>query len=255
MYACGRFSEDPAVRIPGARIVEIGDRSGATMEDFRNAVTERTAAVFAMDGPGMIPMEDLAEEAHERGVGVIVDIAWALPPKENLRRFTQEAGADAVIVSGGKGLRGPQASGLILGRKALVDTCRAMASPNSRLGRPMKIGREVLVGMYAAVKHFVNGGAEETQRMAEYIVSALQDIPGITVALDKPASHVHMALSRTELRWNRDQIKAQMLSGDRPVKVRNSGPDGLRVNAGTLTEGHEILIAEKLQDVLSRARK
>lgn len=254
MYACGRFDEDPAVGIPGARIVEIGDQSGATMEDLQNAITDRTAAVFTgPSGPNMIPLKELTTVTHERGVGIIVDIAWALPPKENLWRFTEEDGADVVLVSGGKGLRGPQASGLILGRKAVVDACREMASPNSRLGRPMKIGREVLVGMYAAVKHFLNGGAERTQQMAAYIADALQDVQGISVKLDIPASHVHIQWPRNKLKWSRDQIQEHMMAGEPVVRVRRSGPTGIRVNAGTLTEGQEILVAEKLRDVFSDA--
>ena len=256
MYACGRFDEDPAVRIPGARIVEIGDRDGATLDDLQNAITDQTAAVFTdPSGPNMIPLKDLTAVAHERDVGVIVDIAWALPPKENLWRFTEEDGADVVLVSGGKGLRGPQASGLILGKKAVVDACRAMASPNSRLGRPMKIGREVLVGMYAAVKHFVNGGAEQTQKMAAYIAEALQDIAGISVTVDASASHVHIHWSRNKLKWSRDHIQEKMLTGEPAIKVRRNGPDGIRVNAGTLTEGQEIPVAERLRDVFSNAMK
>jgi L-seryl-tRNA(Ser) seleniumtransferase len=147
---CDHFGEDAAIRIPGARMVEIGDRKGATEEQLEKAITARTAAVF-MTPPreGMVPLEKLVRIAHGHGVGVIVDIAWSLPPKEHLWSFTRDYGADVVLVSGGKGLRGPQASGLILGRKAVVDACRNMISPHCRIGRPMKVGREAMVGMAA----------------------------------------------------------------------------------------------------------
>ena len=213
LHACDRFGEEVAIKIPGARIVEIGDKTGARVEDLQDAITDRTAAVFTTPPkPGMIPLEHIAEVARGKGVGVIVDIAWDLPPKENLWRFTVEGGADVVLVSGGKGLRGPQASGLILGKKEVVDVCRAMVPPYGHLGRPMKIGREVLVGTYAAVKYFLNGGAERTQQMAEYIAAAVGDIQGIVVDLDKPASLIHISWSRSKPRGLRDQIKETMLS-------------------------------------------
>jgi len=256
LQRCDRFGEDPAIRIPGARIVEIGDRQGATEQDLREAITSRTAAVFTTPlREGMIPLETMVRIARESGVGVIVDIAWSLPPKEHLWSFTRDLGADVVIVSGGKGLRGPQGTGLILGRKEVVDACRSMVPPHCRIGRPMKVGREAMIGVYAAVRHFLSGGAEATQRMAEFIATELRDIPGLAVRVDEAASHVHLNLSPTRFQLTRDQIKEGLLGEEPRILVRDSGPHGIRVSAGTLAEGHEQLVARRLKELLSGAQE
>jgi len=251
VHRCDRFGEDAAIQIPGARIIAIGDKSGACEEEYQKALTTETAAVFTTPTrSGMIPMETWVRIAHERGIPVIVDVAWSVPPKEHLWKFTRDYGADAVVVSGGKGLRGPQGSGLILGRKVLVEACRNLVAPHCRIGRPMKVGSETVAGIYAAVKHFLSGGAEATQEMAEYIASELAGIRGISVTVDKAASHVHLQFSRSRLRWQRDEIKKQLFEREPRVLVRDSGPSGIRVNAGTLSEGQERVVAARLKAVL-----
>jgi uncharacterized pyridoxal phosphate-dependent enzyme len=251
IHRCDRFGEDAAIRIPGAQMVEIGDRKGATEEQLEKAITPRTAAVFTSPSrEGMVPLEKLVRIAHDRGVGVIVDIAWSLPPKEHLWTLTRDHGADVVLVSGGKGLRGPQASGLILGRKAVVDACKNMVAPHCRIGRPMKVGREAMVGIYAAVKHFLNGGAEATQQMADYIAGELSGVPGLSIRVDEAASHVHLKLSPSRIQLTRDQVKERLLAEEPRILVRDSGPNGIRISAGTLSEGQEKLVARRLKEVL-----
>src|SRR4029079_19127671 len=103
---------------------------------------ERTACVLYFAGAhyatGALALEEVVDVAHERGVKVLVDAAPQIPPIANLWRFTRELGVDAAIFSGGKGLRGPQSSGLVLGRRDLVAACAANGPPNHSLGRPMK---------------------------------------------------------------------------------------------------------------------
>ncbi|BCB92113.1 hypothetical protein Psuf_094260 [Phytohabitans suffuscus] len=98
-----------------------------------------------------LPLEQVVDLAHEAGVPVIVDAAAQLPPVENLWHYTG-LGADLALFSGGKGPRGPQASGLVLGRRDLVDACRAHACPNHALGRTMKTSKENVLGLVAAVE-------------------------------------------------------------------------------------------------------
>ncbi len=256
LQRCDRFGEDQAIRIPGARIVEIGDQNGATEEELQRAITPQTAAVFTLPHrERKMPLEKIVRIAHDRGVGVIVDVAWSLPPKEHLWMFTRDCAADVIIVSGGKGLRGPQGSGLILGRKEVVEACQNMMAPHCRIGRPMKVGRETMLGLYAAVKHFLNGGAEATQRMAEYIASELTGIPNLSISVDKAASHVHLHFSQLWPGSTRDQLKTLLLQGDPGVLVRDSGPNGIRVNAGTLSEGQERLVATRIKTELASMAK
>jgi L-seryl-tRNA(Ser) seleniumtransferase len=98
-----------------------------------------------------LPLQAVLAVAHAAGVPVIVDAAAQLPPVENLWRYT-EAGADLVLFSGGKGLRGPQNSGLVLGRRDLVRACAAHSYPHHSLGRAMKTSKESIVGLVAAVE-------------------------------------------------------------------------------------------------------
>jgi D-glucosaminate-6-phosphate ammonia-lyase len=248
---CDRFDEDVAIRIPGARIVEIGDQNGATNADYENVLGDETAAVFTTPPrQGMIPLETTVRLAHERGVRVIVDVAWNVPPKENLWKFTREYDVDAVIVSGGKGLRGPQGSGLILGREALVRACQNMVAPHCRIGRPMKLGRETIAGIYAALKHFLNGGAEATQQMAERIARELAGIPGILIRVDGDKSHVYLQFLAPRATARRDFVKNQLIRREPRILVRSSGPDGIRVNAATLAEGQEMVVATQLRALL-----
>src|SRR5690606_15924451 len=153
-----RNGYDHAVRSVGVKMVEIGSVEHTDPAEMEAAINDKTALAFwtqgAMSGPGDIPIEQFIQIAHARGVPVLVDAAAQLPPVENLWRYTQ-MGADLVVFSGGKDLHGPQASGLILGRKDLIEACAVNGSPNASIGRPMKVGKEEMVGLLAAVKWYL----------------------------------------------------------------------------------------------------
>ena len=123
-----------------------------------------TAAVFYFAGThfgqAALALETVIETAHAAGRPVVVDAAAQLPPADNPWRFTRELGADLAIFSGGKGLRGPQSSGLVVGRADLIDLCRAQGAPNPRRGRAMKVGKEEMYGLLAAVERYLQGPEE-----------------------------------------------------------------------------------------------
>src|SRR5262249_35850724 len=144
------------------------------------AITDHTAAVLwpVIEALGVVSLEEVCRIAHERNVPVIVDAAAALPPAENLRRFVAE-GADVVVFSGGKGLQGPQASGILAGRAAIVEsvalqqqdmdvfaetwTWRARyldngvlkGPPHQGIGRGFKVGKEEAVGLMVALQRYL----------------------------------------------------------------------------------------------------
>ena len=156
VHRCQRNGYDYAARQTGARLVEIGMAHATQPWEFDAAVNARTACVLYFAGahyaPGALPLPDVIAAAHARGVPVLVDAAAQIPSVTNLWHFTRDLGADLAIFSGGKGLRGPQSSGLVLGRPDLVAACRANGNPNSAIGRPMKVGKEEMVGILAAVE-------------------------------------------------------------------------------------------------------
>ncbi len=181
---------DHAIRAAGLKIVEVGlpDRyAGAGVRDaeaweIADAITERTAAVFYVaDAQSRPSLPDVVAVAHRHGVPVIVDAAAQLPPQSNLRRFIEE-GADLVAISGGKALGGPQASGMLAGKRdlvmaaalqhldldvfwdmweppaGLIDKARLKGAPQHGIGRSCKAGKEEIVGLLTALELFITEG-------------------------------------------------------------------------------------------------
>ena len=149
---------DKALEAAGAKLKIIGDADGVLLFDLEGSFDERTAAVFFCPvdhyASAALPLKTVVEIAHAHGVPVIVDAAAQLPPMENLWRYTDE-GADMVVFSGGKTLRGPQASGLILGKRRYIEECRRFGAPMHGVCRSAKATKESMIGLYVAVKNFM----------------------------------------------------------------------------------------------------
>jgi L-seryl-tRNA(Ser) seleniumtransferase len=147
---------DFAVRQTGATLVEIGHTMETAPWELDAAITDRTAAVFYFAGDHLnhntLPLPQVVEQAHARGIPVVVDAAAQIPPVSNLRYFTQACGADIAIFSGGKGLNGPQNSGLVVGRADLIQAMTLNGPPHQRIGRPMKVSKDAIVGLVTAVE-------------------------------------------------------------------------------------------------------
>ncbi len=173
-----RNGYDYAVRQTGAKIIEIGTATGTTAQQLEDAITPQTAAIFWFQGimttPNDLPLPEVIRIAKAHHIPVVVDAAAQLPPVNNLWSFT-EMGVDLAIFSGGKDLRGPQSSGLILGRKDLVEACRLHSSPNANIGRPMKVGKEEILGLLAAVERYLHLDHEERSQYCEDAVKLWKD--------------------------------------------------------------------------------
>ncbi|MGA2666389.1 MAG: aminotransferase class V-fold PLP-dependent enzyme, partial [Nitrososphaerales archaeon] len=172
VQAMHRNMYDRGIELAGGRIVEVGTDERTTEKEFRDAFTERTAAVvyFVWDPQkGVLPLERVLAIAHERGVPVITDAAAELPPAENLTKYLR-MGSDLALFSGGKDIAGPNDTGLLLGRKDLVDICHrlgphsyAVVDPELNLyrrtivftGRPMKTSKEDVLGLIAALSEYL----------------------------------------------------------------------------------------------------
>lgn len=142
------------IGLTGAKIVRVEP----TIEGILEAINEHTAAVFLF--PSSLYEADLpkCEEVipilKKKGVTVVVDAAAQLPPRSNLWYYTRELGADLAVYSGGKHIQGPQSTGLIVGRSDLIQACRLASSPNARIGRAFKTGKEELAGFITALEIF-----------------------------------------------------------------------------------------------------
>lgn len=182
-----RILYDQAVLLAGARFVEVGVTSAAEISQLIAAITPRTAMVLyvaeAMPLRGSIALREVTRALEGTGIPVVVDAAAELPPRRNLRAFLDD-GADLVVVSGGKELRGPQSSGMILGRADLIEACSANAFPNYGIGRAMKTDRETIVGLVRAVELYLERDeAADLERwggMTDSMVRLLDAHPGLS---------------------------------------------------------------------------
>ena len=155
---CQHNAYDKAIEGAGARIVEIGDADETLAWELEGAITDQTAAVFYFASlkyaPAALSLEETIEIAHRYSVPVVVDAAAQLPPVENLWRFSQ-AGADMTIFSGGKTLCGPQASGLVVGKKEWIAACRKIGAPVHGVCRSSKVGREEMCALLVALEEYL----------------------------------------------------------------------------------------------------
>ncbi len=178
---CQRNAYDQAIRASGAAIVEIGDADETLPFELEGVLSEKTAAVFyfasSLYAHAAMPLAEAIRIAHEKGAPVVVDAAAQLPPVENLWAFTA-MGADLVIFSGGKTLKGPQDSGLMVGRKDLIEDCIRFGAPVHGICRSSKVSREGMIGLYMAVENYVAmdhaGHQEQLLAMARRFVEAME---------------------------------------------------------------------------------
>ena len=181
-----RIRYDQAVRLSGARFVEVGVTSWTGIEQVAGAITERTAGLFfsaeAAGLRGSLPLRDLAALARARGVPVLVDAAAELPPASNISRYLDE-GADLVVFSGGKEIGGPQSSGFVVGSAELIGFCRANAFPHYGVGRGMKTDKETVAGLIKAVELWVARDYDaifrEWQRIVDAVVEGVARLPDV----------------------------------------------------------------------------
>jgi L-seryl-tRNA(Ser) seleniumtransferase len=259
-----RNGYDFAVRQAGVKLVEIGF-SGATQPwELDAAIGERTAAVLYFAGAhferGALPLATVIEIAKKHDVPVIVDGAAQIPPVSNLRRYT-EMGAALAVFSGGKGLCGPQSSGLVVGRADLIEAIRLNGPPNQAIGRPMKVGKEEMVGLMAAVEWYFSldepALIQRYERQVARVVEAASRVPGVTAARDFPSEAgqpMPRALVRFDaerLGFDRDEVVRRLGEGDPYVEVSKSGADGIWINPQTLADGEETIVIDRLLAALA----
>lgn len=265
IHTMHRFPYDQAYRAAGAKMVEFGDYLFAHPWQLEGAINERTAAVAYLCAPfasnKVLPLNRVCEIAHARDVPVIVDAASMLPPRANLYRYLRD-GADMVVYSGGKGVRGPQGSGILVGRADLIEAAAAQASPAQFLGRGMKVAKEEVIGLVASLAAFVE--EDEAAEMAAYramaqkAVDALVELPGLRVTLEQDGTNylIPHAVIRFTDEWrgpSRDSIAAAMEHGSPQIHLHQlGGPLELAVDPLNLTEEETEVVIRRLGEELTR---
>jgi L-seryl-tRNA(Ser) seleniumtransferase len=284
---------DRAARALGARVVEVGlsDRfSGTGVRDVEAweisaAITERTVAVYYLAKPHALPpLAEVVAVAGAKGVPVVVDAAAELPPKENLRRFISE-GAALVAFSGGKAIGGPQASGILAGRRDLIaaaalqnldldvfldqfnppadfiDKRTLPGLPHHGIGRPCKVGKEEIAGLLTALRLFTgddDARAAQWGAISSALRAALTAVPGLDVAASDDARQSGIPYVTVRLQPRRGgigimELVARLEAGKPSVRCNlTRAADGVLVLSPVCLRQDQIShIAEKFQAALS----
>ena len=250
-----RNSYDWAIRMTGVRMVEVETRA-----DLNAAISDRTCLIAITgreDERNTIPVQEMIDVARARGIPTLVDAAAQRPDVPN--RYL-EMGADVVLYSGGKCLRGPQASGLVLGRKDILWAAFLNGAPHHALGRPMKAGKEEIMGLLAAVEAWLGGRDHDAEwRMwegyLETIRAAVADLPSVRTEIQQPGMSNHaptllISWDVDTLHCTPEQIYQELLDGDPPIQVHLHS-EGVRVMPYMMERGDDEIAAARLRELLS----
>lgn len=232
-----------------------------TEEDLVMNFNENTVGIyFAPTTPNGYISErtlnlcNVIEIAHKHNIPVIVDAAAQLPPKSNLWTFTQ-MGADMVTFSGGKDLAGPQASGLLVGKKEYLDIVSKIGFPNYDAGRLMKIGREEIVALYCAIKQYIENDEEKRLIWCEEQINLLRELLSGSEMFSVERCWPNQAgqpLPRAFVRINDnysmsgDELSKKLMEFNPSVFCFSENQKGVYINPMCMKNGDTNYIAEKI---------
>jgi L-seryl-tRNA(Ser) seleniumtransferase len=273
---------DSCIRLTGAKLVVV-----PTVDDLAGAITSQTAMIYTTWGDDE-RLQAILKIAKPAGVPVFLDQAGHIPPYSNLAR-TAQTGVDLFCISGGKGLRGPQVSGMLIGRKDLIEAARYNCSPwEGSICRPMKVSKEEIMGMLAALDYWSNPAVGATkmdawQKQMERISKLVSTVPGVETSIETPPSEKGNSYPTLTISWDKNkfgmtapQCSKKLRDGDPRIDVWAgfnysgvlaredldklydadwSGPNQLIIYSVTLQTGEELIVGNRIRQELERARK
>jgi L-seryl-tRNA(Ser) seleniumtransferase len=271
-----RYEYDHAIFLCGARITEV-----VTLDEYKHACAAGNAIMtnffnaaedeVGIAGTAQIGREEWLRVAHEHNIPCHLDAAADMPPISNLWKYTG-MGFDLVAFSGGKGMRGPQNAGLLLGKKHLTELAQQNNNPNVGVGRGMKVAKEQIVGMVAAVDWVLSHTEEsmqgDYQKRVDVVAAAVKGIPSVTTetVVPKIANHVPHLLIRfdpsvrgistqevlTVLREGKPSIELNPNSGQPPNQGIPSDANTLVVGVWMLQPGEDVIVGRRIREALTR---
>jgi uncharacterized pyridoxal phosphate-dependent enzyme len=270
----GRSAFDSAVRLTGAKL-----KVTRTQEELEAAIGPSTAMIYTtVLGERLQNAIALGKKAN---VPLLLDDAAGIPPIENLRLYGK-MGADLYCFSGGKGLAGPQCSGILLGRKDLIEAALANTSPwEGAVCRAMKVGKEEVMGCLAAVEAWTKMDLEalngQWNQRVKRIAALVETVPGVTTEIKIPVDgnrYPTLTVRWDEAAWNftvadcdrqlRDgEPRIEVLTASNPSLVPavvEKGPktpreNRLQIISMTMQPGEDLIVGRRLREILSAARK
>ena len=269
-----RVRYDRCMSIPGGKLVEVGDAEETRPEHIEAAIGPNTAGIhYLAPGdrlPGALPLEEVIRIGHSHNIPIIVDAAGEVYPTDKLSRYVK-MGAD-LVAYGAKYFGAVNSSGLLTGRKDLVDVARSHSfigfesADSNAFGRPMKIDRQEVVAVYAALREWLSMNHED--RFAGYevrVADMREELRGVSnIQLSDypeqgPVEGLLVKLDVTKLGKNAGDVVAERRAGNPSIWVRSPygrpdyyppGADSFAVRMQTLREGGEQIIAQRLIEIL-----
>jgi len=281
IMAGGRSAFDSAIRLAGAKLVLV-----ESPEEIANAINENTAMIYTTDLGEKLTRELAIAKGH--GVPMLLDDAAGIPPAENLKLYAQMK-IDLYTFSGGKGLQGPQCSGVLLGRKDLIDAALRNSSPwEGAVCRAMKVGKEEVIGCLTAVETWLKIDPkklyDEWNARVDRIAKLVETVPGVTTSVYVPDDgnrYPTLKISWDQQAWGFtitdcvQKLRAgdpviEVLGADNPSLVpavregiqkakptRKERPqvDHIELVSMTIQPGEEMIVGQRLREILNAARK
>jgi L-seryl-tRNA(Ser) seleniumtransferase len=254
-----RVGYDHAIRNAGVRLIEV-----ETKEELEKAINERTAMMFffnAADQRGKIHHEEFVALGKKQKVPTLNDAAADVPPVDNLWRYTKME-FDLVAFSGGKGIRGPQSAGLLLGRKDLIEAAKLNNSPNSdSLCRTNKVNKEEIVGMLVALEMFLARDHakvwDEWQGRCRRIAEALRGFEDVRTEVRVPqianaVPHLHVTWDTQGRRVSVSDVVKQLRDGQPSIEVNPSTGRQLVIGVWMMEPGEDAIVAERVRAILAK---
>ncbi len=276
----GRSAFDSAIRLCGVKLVVV-----KSVDDLKAAINPNTAMIYNSNQRDDDTINKILAISKPAGVPMLVDAAAGIPPFENFSRFAK-LGVDMYCFSGGKAMCGPQDSGILIGRKDLIEAARYNCAPwEGSICRPMKVGKEEIMGVIAAVDYWSkadpNAQFKEWQQRAEHMQAAIKDIPGVTTDIIVPPnsnSFPTLVVTWDEQKFGLTvmQCAQQLREGEPSIETltpvnpstvmsrltdlmnpprRGNAPPRLQVASLTLQPGEDVIVGRRLHEVLTGAIK
>lgn len=254
-----RSGYEAQMELCGARVIGI-----ETRQELDRAINEKTAMLFFLnkaEPDGKISRQEWIEVGKKRGIPTFNDAAADVPPKGRLTEVVQQ-GFDLVCFSGGKGLMGPQSTGVLLGRKDLIAAGQSVLSPNGGVGRGMKVGKEEMMGILAAIERYLKVDHDAEFKMLDARVSEMRKALGGLegVETDRMVPKIANEVPHLQVRWDQakrkistGELMKQLEAGDPSIAVLGGGENGITVSVWMMRGGEHRIVARRVREILEKA--
>ncbi len=244
----------------GVKIVEV-----ETPQDVEKAVNEKTAMMWFLNyaGPdGKISDKEWVALGKKLNIPTMIDMAADATPVENLWKFN-DMGFDLVCVSGGKGIRGPQSAGILMGKKDLVAAARLNAPPRGgNIGRGMKVNKEEILGMYVALDKFIHLDHVKLWKTWEdrvaLMAAAAGKVKGVTTTVTVPpvanrTPTLNIAWDISKVKVTKEEFQLRLRKGEPSIEVMGGKDNSINLTSWNLQPGQEKIVARRLKEELDKA--